>query len=156
MPSTEIALPLSAQLQRALDGEDVFDIVDTDPDIVNAQIVAQILSAGTIEEVFDNGGTIATMKLVGEVLVLRDVKLLPSAIQPTKDQPNPPKVYAILEVANSATGEIRALNTGSPRIMAQACRAKDLDALPLEVRIVEVAKAKPGRNAPLGLELLTP
>jgi hypothetical protein len=148
-------LPLSAQLTRALAGEDVFDQIDTDPEIVNQQIVAQILSAPTIEEVFDNGGTIATMKLVGEILVLRDVKLLPSSMVATKDQPNPPKCYAILEVANSASGEVKALNTGSPRIMAQACRAKDLGELPLEVRIIEVAKAKHGRNAPLGLELVS-
>ena len=90
--------------------------------------------------------------MIGEIVTLRDVALRPwSIVDP--DNPDKPQVYAILEVA-TGQGELKVLNTGSPRIMAQACRAKDLGALPLDVRIIEVAKGRPGLHAPLGLELV--
>jgi hypothetical protein len=150
--STEVDLPLSAQLTRALAGEEI--LTTDNAEEVQARIVAQILASDTVEQVFDNEGTTATMKMIGEIVVLRDVALRPSQIQAIPGQPPPSLVYAILEVGVPATGEIKILNTGSPRIMAQACKAKDLGALPLEVRVVEVGRAKPGMNAPLGLELV--
>lgn len=138
---------LGAELVKYLAGDGLPTIED--PALVQARIVATILTAETVEGVFDNTGSTATKEMVGKPIRLLDVQLRASAIE---DNASP--VYALLEVADITSGEIKALNTGSPRIMAQACRAKDLGALPLDCRVIEVGAAKPGQNAPLGLELI--
>lgn len=146
---------LTRTLIAAANGDPVPELDDTDPDELTAEIMARILAAGNLEDAFDNSGSTATKLLVGQPMLLRDVRLRASGLEDDPAHPNRLKVYAHLEVA--IDGELRVLNTGSPRIMAQACYAKDRGHLTgdgLPVKIIEVARARPGQNPPLGLELV--
>lgn len=111
-------------------------------------VVESILRAESEAEAFDAGGTIATRELVGVRLELRDVKLMPGEIE---DAALP--VYVLLDCRDEAGGRM-VVNSGAARVIGQAVFAKINNLLPKWVTVVEVAKAKPGQSAPLGLSVV--
>jgi hypothetical protein len=119
-----------------------------DPLEVKQMIVARILSAETEAEVFEAGGSTAANDLKDVAIELRDVKVMRSEI----DGALP--VYMLLDAVIEDTGRPIVLNTSAARLMAQAWRAKELGLLPKRVKVVEVAKPKPGQSAPIGLAVL--
>lgn len=120
----------------------------SDPKAVALSVIESILRAETAEAIFDTGGTIATKDLLGEPFVLTGVQLMPGQIE---DAALP--VYALLDCVDG-NGERFVANTGAARIIGQAVAAKMRDLLPIKVQVVEVAKARPGQNAPLGLAIV--
>jgi len=119
-----------------------------DPQEIKLSIVRQILAAETEEEVFAAGGSTSCQDMVNVALTLKDVKVMRSDIQDTL------AVYVLLDCEIMDTGKPIVLNTSAARAMAQAWRAKELGLLPKKVQVVEVAKAKPGQSAPLGLAVI--
>jgi hypothetical protein len=147
--TVEKAGPMAAQLTAALAGNGKFE--DDDPKLVAERIAQQLLSADTLDDLFGTGGTVSGSECVGRTLRINDVILRPSDLDNTE-------VYALIHAIDADTGATVIVNTSSPRIMAQLCRAKDLGAMadpkkPLVVRVVEVGQAKPGQSAPIGMVL---
>lgn len=119
-----------------------------DSDQAQRAIVAQILSADSMEQVFAEHSTTATKEMVGRPLKVLDGRLMQGNID-GKDS-----VYMILDVIALDTGEQLALNSGAPKIMAIVYRLKQMGKLPVEAEVVEAGVARPGRNAPLGLRAI--
>jgi hypothetical protein len=115
---------------------------------VALSVVEQILRAETVEEAFDTGGTTPCMSLVGQQFVVNNVRLMPGQIE---DAALP--VYVLLD-CQYEDGQRFVANTGAARIVGQACWAMMHDQLPLKVTVVELARPRPGQNAPLGLSVL--
>lgn len=148
---------MGSSLIKALDGDKtVFE--HEDPAIVARRMAEQVLQAQSLDDVFAKTQTHSAPEVIGIPLIIRDILLRDSELENTE-------TYALINAVCPGdytpfiTGEVVVVNTSSPRIMAQLCRAKDLGALdnpdkPLTVRVVEVGTAKPGQNAPLGLELV--
>lgn len=125
---------------------------EEDPQAVAEAIVDQILTATEDDEIFGiTGGTKGTKEMVNVPLELRDVAFRNTQIV-EKDGTVKQGVYALLDAIELESGELVILNTSSPRIMAQALRLKELERLPKKVVVTEVAVAKPGQSAPLGLQ----
>jgi hypothetical protein len=119
-----------------------------DPQLAQQRVVEQILRAETLEEVFDSGGSTAAGQFVGIPFTLANVRVMESRIADALP------VYVLLEGTTIADAQPVLLNSGSPRVMAQAYRAQELGLLPLDVQVVEVAQAQPGKSAPIGLATL--
>jgi len=116
-----------------------------DPEQIQRMIVSRILAADDIAGLFIQTGTIATKDAIGWPLVVRDIRLLQGEID------GEDTVYALIEALREDTGELIALNSGAPNILAILYGAKKKGLLPLQVEVAEAGKAKGGRNAPLTL-----
>jgi hypothetical protein len=119
-----------------------------DKKAVALAIVEQILTAGTLDEAFDNTGTIASKDMVDTPLLLEGVQLMPGELE---DAQLP--AYVLLR-CRDANGNRLLVNSGSARVMAQALYAQIHELLPLMIAVIEVGKARAGQNAPLGLTTL--
>lgn len=119
-----------------------------DPAITSMRIIEQVLSAESAEQLFDLGGSTSAQEFVNVPFTMHDVQLRQSEVEGALP------VYVLIDAEHAESGERIPINSGAPRLMAQAWRAKQLDLLPLKVQVVEVAKAKPGQSAPLGLAAL--
>lgn len=117
-----------------------------DSEAAQRAIVERILASDTLEETFRSATTIATRELVGKPIAIRDCRWMRSDIEDARG------VYMLLDCADLQTGEVFVANTGSPTVLAIVWANKQHGRLPIEVKVVEAAAAKPGRNAPLTLE----
>lgn len=142
--STELTRP--ADILQAIASGDVQGL--SDPKTVALAVIDRILQAETVEDIFDTGSTTACQQLVGVKFALLDVQLMPGQIE---DAALP--VYALLACEDEG-GQRFMANTGAARIIGQAVAAKIRDLLPLQVTVVEVAAARPGQSAPLGLSVV--
>lgn len=142
--TTDVDRPLD--LLEMIKGGELPEVED--PLAIKEMIVAQILAAETEDEVFGAGGSTATNDVKHEPFTLRDVKVMRSELADALP------IYMLLDVVFQADGKPAVLNTGSARIMAQAWRARELGLLPKVVQVIEVAKARPGESAPLGLAIV--
>ena len=142
--TTDIDKPLD--LLEMIRGGELPEVED--PNEIKQLIVARILGAETEAEVFDAGGSTACNDVKHQPFTLRDVKVMRSEL------PGALPIYMLLDVVFEADQKPAVLNTGAARIMAQAWRARKLDLLPKVVQVVEVAKARPGESAPLGLAIV--
>lgn len=141
MSTTEISVR-EADIQSIM-GEALPEIEDTEQ--AQRAMVERILSADDLAGLFPDGSTTATRELIGQPIEVRDCRIMRGDIEGSRG------VYMLLDIVNLATGETLVANTGAPNIMASVLRAKRLNVLPFQVEVVEVARAKPGRSAPLGL-----
>lgn len=139
--SSELARP--ADILQAIKTGEIPDLGDRKQQALG--IVAQILEAETLEQIFDPGGTLATKDMIGSVFTLEDVQLMPGEAD---DAALP--VYVLLR-GRWEDGTAFVANSGSPRIIGQALAAQLRELLPLRVAVVEIGRAKAGQNAPLGL-----
>lgn len=138
------------ELDRPLDSTaivmgDVLPEVEDAGDIQRS-IAARILQAPDVAGVFEEGTTIGTKDLVGVPLQVTSVRIVESQIEDSHP------VYMLIEAVNMTSGELLVVNTSSRHIMAQLYQLKALGVMPVEVAVKEVAKARPGQSAPLGLE----
>lgn len=108
-------------------------------------IVERIMLAESIDDVWQDSTTTATRDLVGRPIRVYNARLMRSNIEGTRG------VYMLLDVELLDTKERLVVNTGAPNIMAIIFRRMQLDGLPVECEVIEVGRAKPGLNPPLGL-----
>jgi len=141
--SEEIAVESSQALAQVMG--DVLPEIE-DPEQAQRAIVERILAAPTAEDVWQDATSTATRELIGVPILINDYRLMRSNLEEGRG------VYMLLDVVRQDTGEIILANTGAPQIMATVFRRKQLGSLPLECEVVEVAAAKPGRSAPLGIK----
>lgn len=111
-------------------------------------IMARILSSDSLEDIFREDGSTATRDLVGVPLEVRDCVVRESSLEGKQG------VYMLLDAYRLDEGVPVLVNTGSPKVMAQVMRCKQRGFLPIQVQVVEVAAAKPGQSAPLGLKAI--
>lgn len=119
-----------------------------DPKTVALSIIQSILEADSEADIFDTGGTIACKSLVGEVFTIHAVRLMQGQIE---DAALP--VYVLLDCERE-DGERFVANTGAARIMGQALAMWQRSMFPKTVTVVELAAARPGQNAPIGLAVV--
>jgi hypothetical protein len=117
-----------------------------DRDAAARSIVEDIMRAGTLGELFKQRTTVATKDLVGEALLIRDVRMLRSTLPDSKTG-----VWMLIDAVKLASGEVISVNTGSRNIMALLLRGKMQGTLPVEVVVIEAGRKRPGENAPLSL-----
>lgn len=141
--STELDRP--ADLIEAIRSGDIPDLGD--PKAVALRVVEEILNAETMEQAFDTGGSTATRDLVGQKLIVNDVRLMPGQIE---DASLP--AYVLLDCTDEG-GQKLLVNSGAARIVGQAVWLKMKDMLPQQVAVIEIAAARPGQSAPLGLSI---
>lgn len=141
MSSTEVS-PRELDTQRIM-GEALPEIESTTE--VQRAFVERILAADTLEEVFREDSTIATRELIGRPIEIRACRIMRSSLEGSKG------VYMLLDATLLDDDEAIVVNTGAPNVMAAVFRAKQLGQLPIEVEVIEVARAREGRSAPLGL-----
>lgn len=141
MTTTDIATS-SMDVQQIM-GEALPEIEDTEQ--AQRAIVERILTADSLQDLFADTTTTATRDMVGIPVEISDCRLMRSTVDGSRG------VYMLLDATNLETGEVCPMNTGSPNIMATVWRARQLDQLPIQVTVVEVAAARNGRNAPLGI-----
>lgn len=109
-------------------------------------IVEDIMRAETLGGLFKSRTTVATKELVGQPLLIKDVRILRSTLEENKDG-----VWMLIDAVNIATGEVISVNTGSRNIMALLLRGKMQGQLPVEVIVIEAGRKRPGESAPLSL-----
>lgn len=125
---------------------------DDDPQVIATNIANQLLAADSLDALFSEQQTVNSTDLVGHALKIRNAVLRKSDLENTD-------AYILVDAIDVDSGEVLVMNTSSPRIMAQVLRAMELGAIDpdkskaLDVRVVEVGKAKTGQNAPTGLIL---
>jgi hypothetical protein len=110
-------------------------------------IVRQALAAENMAQVLTQIMPISAGDFVGVPMFLSDFTIRESEFEGEHNLP----YYASLDVLMGEPPQPRVVNTGSIKILAQLKRLQELDALPCVVMVTEAAKAKQGRNAPLGL-----
>jgi hypothetical protein len=142
--TTELDRP--ADLIEAIRSGQIPDLGD--PKAVALRVVEEILNAETIEAAFDTGGSTPTRDLVGQRLVINDVRLMPGQIE---DASLP--AYVLLDCEDEGGAKLL-VNSGAARIVGQAVWLKMKDMLPQAVAVVEIAAARPGQSAPLGLSIV--
>lgn len=103
-------------------------------DAAIADIVSQVLSAGSVEEVLADIEAMGLQQLVGEIITIHDGKWQRS----TYEEGSP--WYAVLDATRHSTGERRIMTTGAQTVIAQIVRLVQLDALPVRVKIVYSTK----------------
>lgn len=121
-----------------------------DPDAIAARIVARILEAETLDDVFASQETTAAGDVLDKVLTVTDVSYNASDIG------EGPGVYAIVTAKDPNTGDNLTISCGARNVMAQLFKCRDLGALPLNVRFKEAAKASSRGYRPMWLELVKP
>lgn len=127
-------------------------IGDDDPKVIATNIANSLLEANSLDALFSEQQTVNSTDLVGHKLQIRNAVLRKSDLENTE-------AYILVDAVDLDSGEVIVMNTSSPRIMAQVLRAMELGAIDpdkskaLDVRVVEVGKAKTGQNAPTGLIL---
>jgi hypothetical protein len=126
-----------------------------DPEKAQEMIVRRILAATTEEEILREDSTIATRDLVGVPLEIHSYRLMKSTLEDKAGS------YLIVDAValqdaevgerEFAQGELLALNTGAPKIMAQIIQLERIERLPAKVKVIEVGQEKAGRNRALQL-----
>lgn len=119
--------------------------ITEDPAAVAAAIVADILAAKTIDDVFAQQDTTHAEDILGERLMVRSVKWLGS------DKADGPGFYSLLDAVDDA-GTVRLVTCGARSVMAQLFRLQELNAFPLYVAIVQADRATAAGYFPMRLE----
>ena len=118
----------TADVERFLTG--VHAQINTSPEEISAAIVADILKSASVEEVFAQQETTHAEDVLGERLLMQDVKWLGS------DVDNGPGFYALIRAVDD-DGVIQLVTCGARNVMAQLFRLQELNALPIYAAIVE-------------------
>ena len=117
-------------------------------DAIATELARQKLAAHTIEELNKVGRLVNASDLVGHELTVQSMRWANSTTEGGTG------VFAILNAKDRFDQQHKSVAGGSKDIMATLVVLARLDAFPCVVKVVTVAKAKPGQNAPLGLEIL--
>ncbi len=155
MTKTDIAVQVPDEKREAYDllmssvqgGVDLLELQDSEA--VQRALALGLLGAETIEEVFGNQGGLAPWsELLGRAVEVREVHFNASRTE------KGPGFYAVCKLVDLETGEQSTRHVGGYRPASQLLWAWGHGALPLKCRLIEVANARPGLSAPLGIELV--
>lgn len=148
--STDLAAPSEAAydlLQRAFDRE-IDAVAAYDSEEVQRAMAHSILSADDDAVVFGSASLPAWSELVGVPVELHGVHFNPSNVE------NGPGIYAVVDLTRLDTGERETRHVGGYRPVAQLLNLWRRSRYPFKGKLVEVAKAKSGQSAPLGIAQL--
>lgn len=146
--SSDVAVPASDQLIEFLStGKAAVEAFD--PQQAALAIVERILHAGSIEDVLKQQEAIHARDVLGQVL-----HLLGYGVQES-DFDGSAKFYMLLNCV-SDDGEPYNVTCGAINVMAQVYKLGQLNAFPIDVRIVENAKPTKAGYKPMWLEAVEP
>lgn len=119
-----------------------------DSEEVQRALALGLLQADTFEEVFDTASLPAWSELLGIPVEVRDIHFNPSRTE------KGPGFYAVVNLVRLDTGEASVRHVGGWRPASQLLYAWGRGTVPFKAKLVEVAAARQGQSAPLGLELV--
>lgn len=127
----------------------VNNVEDNDPDSLDGLegIVRDVLTANDIAEVLRARLPQDASQWLGVPLLWEGFTIRESDYDEGKGLP----FYVSMRVKCGEPAEARVINCGGTKVLAQTKRFAELGVWPLIVMIVETAKAKKGKRAPLGL-----
>jgi hypothetical protein len=108
---------------------------DVNPTDTHRQIVEEIMSSTTLDDLLANEEPEDIVNFVGRVITIRDFSINDSDF----DEGAP--IYIALKVTDEETNERRIITTGEQNIMAQMITAKDRGWLPLRCRPIQATRA---------------
>jgi hypothetical protein len=109
-------------------------------------IVERILTAGTVDDVLDQGKTTPAKDVLDIPMLVRSVRWNRSALEGEG-----PSIYALLEVTLLDDGSEAVVTCGSRNVMAQLYRLATLGALDTPVMIKESTKPSASGRRPMWL-----
>ena len=143
-PSTDIvALDTPDAMVSALQGTYVPEVED--PEVIARSIMDRILAAPSADDVLGGGEAVHSQDVLGRPFTLQGLRLLRSAFDAG------PGVFAVLDAAMLDSGEKLAITCSGRNVMAQAVRLAQLDALPVDVKIVQADRPTASGYYPLWL-----
>jgi hypothetical protein len=119
-----------------------------DSEEVQRALALGLLGAETEEEVFGSQGLKPWSELLGVPMEVRDVHFNPSRTE------KGPGFYAVVNLVQIDTGEASVRHVGGWKPASQLLYMWSRGRLPFKAKLVEVATARSGQSAPLGLELV--
>lgn len=139
--------PAAMALVKALQGGEI-ELLE-DRKTTAARMALRTLQADTLDDVLEESKTDSGADLLGMELTITGWVMRESQLEDTN-------VYMVIEAVETKNGRPHAITTGSPKVMAQMARVKDLDGFPLgSVEFYEMGQGKPGESAPLGIRRFT-
>jgi hypothetical protein len=120
-------------------------IVAEDPETIAARIDAQILSAGSVEELFGEQSVIHARDYLAKAFTLLRVEWRPSDIEG-----DGLPFFAVMHIVDM-NGEAQVITTGARSVCMKAAKAQHEGWLPLSVRIVQSDKKTASGYQPLDL-----
>ena len=119
-----------------------------DSEEVQRALALGLLGAETEEEVFGSQGLQPWSELIGVPMEVRDVHFNPSRTE------KGPGFYAVVNLVQLDTGEASVRHVGGWKPASQLLYMWSRGKVPFKAKLVEVAAARSGQSAPLGLELI--
>jgi hypothetical protein len=119
-----------------------------DSEEVQRALALGLLGSETEEEVFGGQGLAPWSELIGVPMEVREVHFNPSRTE------KGPGFYAVVNLVRLDTGEASVRHVGGWKPASQLLYMWSRGKLPFKAKLVEVAEAQKGQNAPLGLELV--
>lgn len=110
-------------------------------------ILAQLAAAASPEELAAPWETTGTEKLLGHVLVVTDLKRMPSDFEAGLG------FYLVVTATDTETGELSTFTTGAVSIVAQLTKAYAMGWLPMKCEIVEAERATAAGHYPQHLRV---
>ena len=120
-------------------------IVAEDPETIAARIDAQILAAGSVEELFGETTVIHARDYLAKAFTLLRVEWRPSDIEG-----DGLPFFAVMHIVDM-NGEAQVITTGARSVVMKAAKAQHEGWLPLQVRIVQSDKKTASGYQPLDL-----
>jgi hypothetical protein len=141
---TEVTYSESAEVERFIAAASA-QVLD-DPEAVSRAIVHDILTAPSIDKVFQQRELTHARDVLDERLTILGVRWMQGDYDTTG-----PGFYAVVEATNE-DGEKLQISCGARNVMAQLYRLAELDAFPITAAIVESGRATAAGYRPMTLE----
>lgn len=109
--------------------------VDVNPTDTHRQIVEEIMSSQTLDDLLANEEPEDLSAFVGRVITIRDYSVNDSEFE------DGAPIYVALKVTDEESGERRVITTGEQNVMAQVITAKERGWLPLKCRPIQATRA---------------
>lgn len=157
MTKTEMEKPTGGAPAILSDRQQAFDLLmgairgevnlieSYDSTEVQRALALGILADESDEAFVGQAGLAPWSEWLGQPVELREVHFNPSRIE------GGPGFYAVCSLVNLQTGEAGQRHIGGFRPVAELVRVWARGMLPVKCKVVEVAQAMPGQNAPLGI-----
>lgn len=117
---------------------------------IQERIIANILRAESPDEVLGDNVVESVQNIVGELIEVEHFDLNVSEYEDGIGY------YAVMDVTIAKDGRRTTVQCGAPQVVLQLQKLEALGAMPVVCMVVELASAKSGHNAPLGLRLPGP
>ena len=117
-----------------------------DPEEASREIVLRILASGDADQVFDQAGTTPCSDILNTPIKITGARAMKSAYE------SGATMYLLLDVVDLTSGESLLVTCGARNVMAQLYRLTQLDALPVDCRIVPSERPTAEGYRPLWLK----